>query len=433
MKVGNKGVISLALLILSSFTLLNAVANDEVEKLPEPFTLEQAVAYADRHHPELALSESQLRQAEAGILQADADDDLEVRVQVLAQWIDPAENSPFQESDNHRLSLLLDKPLYDFGLQSTKKEQASKNLQAQQYFYIDTRQKRRLAIMRRFFDVLLADLNFYRYNEEMATAFVQLDKLRDRFELGQVSELEVLKQQVEYQKMRRLRLASQNNQRLTRNALALSLGNPNLIPDTVTKPELAVLNKKIPEVEELQKQALTNNLTIKSLHSRLQAAQQAVEMARQSDNAVIKGQFEAHAYSRETGSTDAWRAGVLLEIPLSQGGRTDATVARRKAELYEIQSLLEKTEMDVQQRVLNLWLELESMQAKREEMRALTDYSELYLDKSRALYEMEVRSTLGDAMITVTKAQYEALKADLDMAYAWAKLDALTGNMIKEH
>jgi hypothetical protein len=64
---------------------------------------------------------------------------------------------------------------------------------------------------------------------------------------------------------------------------------------------------------------------------------------------------------------------------------------------------------------------------------ALTDYSELYLDKSRALYEMEVRSTLGDAMITVTKAQYEALKADLDMAYAWAKMDALTGNMIKEH
>lgn len=428
-----KGVISWALFIISYLTITPAFADENVEKLPEPFTLEQALVYADRHHPVLAISESQLKQAEAGVLQADANDDIDVRLQALAQWIDPAENSPFQESDDHRLSLLVDKPLYDFGLQSTQKEQATKNLQAQQYSYIDTKQKRRLTIMRRFFDVLLADLNFYRYNEEMATAYVRLDKLRDRFELGQVSELEVLEQDVQYQKMRRLRLASRNNQRLTRNALALSLGNPNLIPDTVAKPELPVLNRKVPEVEELQKQALASNLAIKSLHARLQAAQQAVEMARQSDNAVIKGQLEAHAYSRETGSTDAWRAGVLFEVPLSKGGRTDATVAMRKAELYEVQSLLEKTEMSIQQQILQLWLELESMQAKREEMQVLTDYSELYLDKSRTLYEMEVRATLGDAMITVTKAQYEALKADLDMAYAWAKMDALTGNMIKEH
>ena len=71
------------------------------------------------------------------------------------------------------------------------------------------------------------------------------------------------------------------------------------------------------------------------------------------------------------------------------------------------------------------------MKVKRDEMQALTEYSELYLDKSRVLYEMEVRSTLGDAMITVTRAQYEALETDFDIAYAWARMDALTGNLIK--
>jgi hypothetical protein len=35
-------------------------------------------------------------------------------------------------------------------------------------------------------------------------------------------------------------------------------------------------------------------------------------------------------------------------------------------------------------------------------------------------------------MIRVTKAQYEALKADLELVYAWKKMDALTGSMIKE-
>ena len=426
MKLG-KWLITLGLIHLISSPVLAA---EQVDTLPEPFTLEQALAYADRVHPDLLISESNVNQAKADVLQADATDDLDIRLQAQVQWIEPSELSLYQDSDNHRLSILLDKPLYDFGLQATQQEQANNKLQAQQFLHINTRQQRRLTIMRRFFDVLLADLNFYRYNEEMASAFVRLDKLRDRFELGQVSELEVLEQEVVYQNMRRLRLASRNNQRLMRSALAVSLGNPKLIADTVAKPDLPVLSKKLPEIEELQMQALENNVTIKSLKAELQAAQKAVKLARNSDNPILKGQLEAHAYSTETGSTDKWRAGVLLEIPLSKGGRTDANIAREKAQLYKMQATLNKSKVVLQQQVLELWLELEAMQVKRDEMLALTDYSELYLDKSRVLYEMEVRSTLGDAMITITRAQYEALKTDLDMAYAWAKMDALTGTMI---
>ena len=93
-------------------------AAEQVDSLPEPFTLEDALAYADRVHPDLTISESNVKQAEAGVLQADASDDLDIRLRAEAQWIEPAELSPYQDSDDHRLSLLLDKPLYDFGLQA---------------------------------------------------------------------------------------------------------------------------------------------------------------------------------------------------------------------------------------------------------------------------------------------------------------------------
>ena len=431
MLLGNRATFLGILLIAAYLPSSQAYSAGQTDKLPEPFTLEQALAYADRHHPDLSISESKVKDAQANLLLTESYDDIDVLLRAQAQWIDPAERSLYQDSDDHRLSLLVDKPLYDFGLQEKQEQEAKQSLQAQQYLHINTRQQRQLAIMRRFFDVLLADLNFYRYNEEMASAFVRLDKLRDRFEVGQVSELDVLEQEVEYQKMRRLRLASRNNQRLTRSALALSLGNLKLIADTLVKPGLSVLEKKLPEVEELQKQAIENNVTIKSLQAQLQAAQQSVAIARNSDSPVVKGQLEAHAYSRETGSTDAWRAGVVLEIPLSKGGRINAAIAKQKANLYKIQSSLIKAKAVLQQQVLQLWLELEAMNIKRDEMQALKDYSELYLDKSRALYEMEVRATLGDAMITVTRAQYEALETDFDIAYAWAKMDALTGNMIK--
>jgi len=405
-------------------------AEEKAETLPEPLTLEYALSMADRYHPDLAIVEADVQQAQANVLHADASDDLDIRLRARAQWIEPAKYTLFRETEDHQLSLLVDKTLYDFGQQASQQQVAKNNLQSQQYTYLDARQNRRLDITRRYFDVLLADLLFYRYNEEMASAFVNVDKLRERHKVGQVGELEILKQETHYQKMRRLRIASRNNQRLTRSALAIAMGNPKLIPDTLAKPELVILNKKIPELEILQKQAIAQSPTIKALRARLTAAQQSVAAARKSDNPVLKAQLEAHSYTRETGSTDPWRAGFVLDIPLSRGGRTDAEVAKQKANLYQVQSRVKKAKTVLQHRVLALWLEMESLKIKRDEARALSEYSELYLDKSRTLYEMEVQSTLGDAMITITKSQFEALKADLDLAYAWKRMDALIGNMM---
>lgn len=405
-------------------------AKDNIEVLPDPLTLDYALSFSDRYHPDLAIVDAEVQKAQADVLTANANDDLDISLRAQAQWIDPAENSFYQQTDNHKLSLLVDKTLYDFGQQASQQQVANTNLQSQKHTYFDARQKRRLNITRRFFDVLLADLLFYRYNEEMASAYVRLDKLRERQKIGQVGELEVLKQETQYQKMRGLRITSRNNQRLTRNALAIALGSLKLIADTLAKPNLVVLEKKLPELQLLQEQAVTQNPALKALRARLTATQQAVAAARKLDNPVLKAELEAHGYSRETGSTDPWRAGLVMSIPLSKGGRTDAKVARQKSNLYQIQAQVKKATVVLKHRILTLWLAMESMKLKRDEARALLDYSELYLDKSRTLYEMEVRSTLGDAMITITTSQFEALKADLDLAYAWKKMDSLTGNLI---
>lgn len=424
-----------AIVIMLGFLLCFSKASlsqEKIEVLPEPLTLEYALSRADLYHPDLAVADSLVQQAQSDVLIAEANDDLDIRLRAQAQWIDPAEFSPYQDSDNHRLSLLVNKPLYNFGKQALEEQVASSQLHSQQYSYLETRQKRRLEIMRRYFDVLLADLRFYRYNEAMASAYVKVDKLRKRQKAGQVGELEILEREVYYQEMRRMRTMSRNNQRLTRSALAIAMGNPELVPDTLAKPDIVVDMSKLPELEILQQQAIDKSPAVKALRARLDASQKAVEIARKSDSPVLTAQLEAHSYARETGATDPWRAGFVLDIPLSKGGRTDASIAKQKARLYQLQSQLKKSETSLKQDILALWLEMESMKIKRDEAKALSDYSELYLDKSRTLYEMEVQSTLGDAMITITKSHYEVLKADLDLIYAWAKMDALTGNLIKE-
>ena len=57
--------------------------------------------------------------------------------------------------------------------------------------------------MQRYFNVVLADLQFYRYNEEMAVAYIQFDRIRIRQKLGQHTEVEVAEKEVEYNKIRR--------------------------------------------------------------------------------------------------------------------------------------------------------------------------------------------------------------------------------------
>ena len=66
-------------------------------------------------------------------------------------------------------------------------------------------------------------------------------------------------------------------------------------------------------------------------------------------------------------------------------------------------------------------------------MQTRTDYREIYLDRSRALYELEVSTDLGDAMVRVTETEREKLATDYAIVLAWEKMDLLTGNNPDEY
>lgn len=68
-------------------------------------------------------------------------------------------------------------------------------------------------------------------------------------------------------------------------------------------------------------------------------------------------------------------------------------------------------------------------------MQTAADYRELYLDRSRALYEMEVKADLGDAMVRVSEAERNLRKIQFDITLGWARLETLVGqdlNLIRQ-
>ncbi len=415
------------------FLLLQSGVVSAIEALPEPLTLEYALSLADSQHPDLLLQQSDRARSEAELLGAESDTAVSVTIEGRARWIQPPDIAPDNSvTDDHKLSLLLRKPLYDFGQSSSRYEAALQaNIGSEQRYKLALLQ-RKVTIMRAYFDVLLSDMEYARDNEALATAFIAFDRLTTRQELGQASDIAVAELDSAYQQARLQLNLSETRQRATRARLANVLGRPGMLSSELRTPALDYHQRQLPEYEKLLSQAMTTSPLLKALQAELTATQQRLNASRASGRPRLDAELEASEYSRELGSSDSWRAGINLSVPLYTGGRVDAMAAQQQAELYRIQATLEQARYDLRQQVLEQWLELQTLKLRRERANSQSDFRELYLDQSRANYEMEFKSDLGDAMVRLSEAQLDLAKNSFDFAIAWEQLALLVGGPIDQ-
>ena len=179
-----------------------------------------------------------------------------------------------------------------------------------------------------------------------------------------------------------------------------------------------------------QKETSEKNPQLSALRAKLAAAKNNIDYARASDNPVLSAGVNAYEHERVTSSSNNWEANITLDIPLWSGNKVDAAVAKAKAESYKIEAQLAQQELAIQQRVLELWLNLETLKVKHEEMQVAMNYAELDLDKTRALYELEVTSDLGYTMVRFSEAERKLVQTKFEIALAWAELDALSGKLL---
>jgi outer membrane protein TolC len=344
--------------------------------------------------------------------------------------VQPSYRSPDPSSNDSQAQLVVRKRLYDFGLSRSRREAAQQRISGAEARYLDVRQQRRLEIMQRYFDVLLADLAYTRENEALATAFVAVDKARDRNELGQLSDVELLELESRYQDARTRWTNSAGKQRATRARLAIALNRPADLPSDLEMPPAPDWPERLPEFEPLWDKVRAHSPLLAAQRAQVRAAEQALRAAQANDNPTISGEAEAGVYNRPTGSTHPLAIGLVLEIPLYQGGEHRARVAAARADLGARQAELAQTEHRLRQRLLELWLELDELKVRRDRVRAQDDYRGLYLDRSRALYELEVRADLGDAMVQTSAVRSREAEVQLRWFMVQAELRALTGELI---
>jgi outer membrane protein TolC len=114
-------------------------------------------------------------------------------------------------------------------------------------------------------------------------------------------------------------------------------------------------------------------------------------------------------------------------IPIREGGRFKAEIAKQQAELKKEQAKYKLMKNALRKTVLELVQELEVLKVAAESADVRLEYRDQYLDRSRSAYELEIKTDLGDAAANMTEAQWNADKVKYDLLLTLGSIDALLG------
>lgn len=394
-------------------------------------TLDAALATADLPHPSVQAAQADLDLAVADQSVANSADDATLSFEGVlrrGQQNAPGVNG-WADDDSSRL--VLRKNLFDFGRSQASEDAARLEVEARRLDLMSALDRHRIDIMSRYFDVLLADAQYGADNELTAVYFVRFDNAKKRFELGDMSPSELAQIEAQYQDQRQKRGLSQGQQRITRQKLADAMNQPGHLPSVLEMPKLPQIDRDVPEYDALLPLAMAHNRKLQALESELKAVDARVAAVRSSRSPTVDAELVASDYSRQTSTRDRYSGGLVLNWPLYQGERVDARVAREVANRTRLEAQVEQLKRDLAETLLETrldlnWLKTAAMQAARVQ----ANYRDQALERARAEYEMELKTTLGTAMADTQLASLRLQQTRFRIALDMARLNAMLGRPI---
>jgi hypothetical protein len=215
--------------------------------------------------------------------------------------------------------------------------------------------------------------------------------------------------------------------------LATALNRPGELASDLEEPKLPDNNVKLPDYETLLPWVLAHNPRVLAQKQLLTAEQLRLAGLRKEYGPSLDAEIAAADYSRTSITRDSLSAGLILTWPIYQGARVDARIGRAQAQFQKLQAGADKLNHDLSQSLLETLLEIQQLRASgRPAAQAQINYRDAALDLSRAQYELELKTNLGDSMAQTMTAAQRAHSVEYRIAIALARLQALAGKPLAD-
>jgi len=391
-----------------------------------PLTLDAVLAYADQAHPDLDAAQAEANLAQASQLLAKSQNDLRITLDAsLRTGRNPLDGG---YTDDNFASLGARKLIWDGGRNKLASDAAALEAEGRQTQYLDAIAQRRLALMNRFFDVLLTDMQYAVDSELTAVAYVSFGNGKDRLQVGELSSVALAEMEARYQDIRVKREDDLRQARSKRALLANAMNRPGELPSELVEPTLQDNDRPLPALNDLQAALEADNPRLQAQKRLLAAAQKRLEAQRAANRPNLELEAGTATYRRATATRDNIHFGLNLTWPLYQGHQTDALVAQEQARFQLLQAQYERLRLDLGQALRDSFEEIDYLRtAARPAAEVNANYRDQRLERARAEYEMELKTNLGTGMADIQAARLRRKAVDYQLALAWERLNGLLG------
>ena len=418
----------IGVMLSSASTLCIAETEENNELLTEVLTLGNALRIAEINgSPERDIAEAEILESSAELATVQSRYGFRVKAEAFPRYVYSIDSSQGDDINDSYYFLSTNKILSDFGRTEKLAQAAEADIRADAIKFVNFRFRRRLQIILVYLKVLLADQRYAVENEKMTITYLKYDKARERHDLGEVSDVDLLERESAYREELLSRMRSANRQSEVRAELAALFNRPDEFPGELQPLKAKIEDIKISEYQDLLTRVLQKNPELSAQDERVKAAQARLEHSHMSKRPVLDSLVELGNYERRYGEGGKWRVGVNLVIPIREGGRFKAEIAKQQAELKKEQAKYKLMNNALRKTVLELVQELEVLKVAAESADVRLEYRDQYLDRSRSAYELEIKTDLGDAAANMTEAQWNADKVKYDLLLTLGNIDALLG------
>lgn len=406
--------------------------------VPGAMSLEEAVAYAVRHNPQVAEAAGLIREARGRVTQRRAErlpqagvNNYIFRQGPVVPSREPGGN-PAVPAYRWNYGVFLNQVLFDWGQRQHAESAARREVEAANFRTDEAQNGVRLVVGTTFFNILRAQQLVRVAQERVASTTEQLRVARARFETDVSPRFDVIRSEAELANAQQELIEAQNEVALAEATFNTALGrdvntpvaiDPNATPD---RSEFTF--------DELRSTAEEQRPSLRAFRADIRGLEQTIRSRRAENKPQISlgATFDRPNPGGFASTENRYSAGLVMTFPFLDSGLTRGRVREAQGTLESRRARLEterqQVELDIRQGQLDLAEAGQRIDTSRKELTSARE--------ALRVAEVRYRSGVGtnvevtDAQVAVARAGQNLANAEFDYLTALVRLEYATGKPV---